>query len=100
MNQVLRVDLLGASYAAVDGQEFSSLFVGQQAEPGQANAKGIEVMKLSCDTDVFRSLDANPGAYPMQVELHVRLKKAAGGKLGQHCVRAIAVPKTPAKGAQ
>lgn len=100
MNQVLRVEVLGASFAAVDGQEFASLFVGQQAEPGQSNAKGIEVMKLSCDVEVYRALDPNPNAYPMQVELHTRLKKAAGGKLGQHCVKALPVPKTPAKVAQ
>jgi hypothetical protein len=87
MNQQMQVELLGSSYVSVDGAEYASIFIGQQAEEGSANAKGIEVMKVSCDPDVFRSLPVN--GYPLQVNLEMKLKKAAGGKLGQHCVKAI-----------
>ena len=89
MNQQLQVELLGSSYVSVDGAEYASIFIGQPAEEGSQNAKGIEVMKLSCDPDVFRSLPTV--GYPLQVNLEVKLKKAAGGKLGQHCVKATSV---------
>lgn len=86
MNQQMQVELLGSSYVSVDGAEYASIFIGQQAEEGSANAKGIEVMKVSCDPDVFRSLPSS--GYPVVVNLEMKLKKAAGGKLGQHCVKA------------
>lgn len=88
-NQQMQVEVLGTSYVSVDGAEYASLFLGQQAEEGSANAKGIEVMKVGCDPEVFRSLPSI--GYPMQVNLEMKLKKAAGGKLGQHCVKATPV---------
>lgn len=85
-NQVMNFDLYGASFADIDGNQYVSLFVGQAVEDEQAeNAKGIIIMKMSCDVDVYRSLDISK--YPARVEAQVKLKKAAGGKMGQHCVK-------------
>lgn len=83
--QVLRADLYGASIARLDnGQVYCSLFVGQPVvDEQEENAKGIVLMKVSCDEDVYTSLKAP--AYPCPVDLRVRLRKAAGGKMGQHC---------------
>jgi hypothetical protein len=95
--QQMTVEVLGASYSSVDGNEYASLFVGQKAESGSQNAKGVEVMKLSCDPEVFRALDGDPNGYPVVMELHTKLRKAAGGKMGQFCVKALPRPRQPAK---
>ena len=97
MNQKMRVEILGSSFASVDGAEYASVYVGQQAEVDSATAKGIEVMKMTCTPEVYRSLPVN--GYPLQVELETKLKKVAGGKLGQVCVAALVVPKQPVKAA-
>lgn len=92
MNQVMTVNLFGASMADVDGRQYASLYVGQEVQDEkEEGAKGIVVMKLPCDPDVYNTL--NLQKYPATVELHVRLKKAAGGRMGQHCVK-ITPPKT------
>lgn len=84
MNQTMTVDLYGASISDVDGKKYASLFVGQAVQDEkEENAKGIVVMKLPCDPEVYDSLKLN--RYPATVDLHVRLKKAAGGRMGQHC---------------
>lgn len=86
MNQVMTVSLFGASLADVDGKQYASLYVGQEVvDEKEEGAKGIIVMKLPCDPDVYHNLKL--AKYPAQVDLHVRLKKAAGGRLGQHCVK-------------
>jgi len=95
MNQKMRVELLGTSFASVDGAEYASVYVGQEAEKDSTTAKGIEVMKMTCTPDVFRSLPA--AGYPLQVELETKLKKVAGGKLGQVCIAALVVPKAAVK---
>jgi hypothetical protein len=85
MNQVMNVDLYGASLADVDGTKYVSLYIGQQViDEKEESAKGIVVMKLPCDPAVYETLRFPK--YPVQVELQCRLKKAAGGRLGQHCI--------------
>ncbi|MDO3383850.1 hypothetical protein [Gilvimarinus algae] len=100
MNQVLNVELYGASMADVDGRQYASLYIGQKVEDEkEEGAKGIVIMKMPCDPDVYHALNAPK--YPAQVQAHVRLKKAAGGKLGQHCVKIApapsAAPSAPSK---
>src|SRR5690606_22516792 len=97
IGQKLTVDLYGATIARMDGgQVFASLYVGQPVVNEQEEgAKGIVLMKLPCDEDVYNTLKAP--AYPCPVELTVRLKKAAGGKMGQHCTR-LDVIKQPNSG--
>lgn len=86
MNQVITVNLFGASLADVDGKQYASLYIGQEViDEKEEGAKGIIVMKLPCDPDVYHNLRL--AKYPAHVDLHVRLKKAAGGRLGQHCVK-------------
>ena len=86
MNQVMTVNLFGASLADVDGRQYASLYVGQEVvDEKEEGAKGVIVMKLPCDPDVYHAL--NLSKYPAQVDMHVRLKKAAGGRMGQHCVK-------------
>ena len=88
MNQVMNFDLYGASLADVDGRQYASLFVGQAVQDEkEESAKGIVIMKMSCDPEVYQSL--NLSKYPASVEAHIRLKKAAGGKMGQHCVKVV-----------
>ena len=90
--QTLKVDLYGASIARMDGgQVYASLYVGQPVTDEDAeNAKGIAIMKISCEEDVYNSLKANE--YPCPVDLQVRLRRAGGGKMGQHCVKCDVVP--------
>lgn len=86
MNQVMTVNLFGASLADVDGKQYASLYVGQEVvDEKEEGAKGVIVMKLPCDPDVYNALKLPK--YPATVDLHVRLKKAAGGRMGQHCVK-------------
>lgn len=85
MNQTISVDLYGASLADVEGRQYASLYVGQKViDEKEEGAKGIVLMKLPCDPDVYHALKIN--SYPAKVDLHVRLKKAAGGRMGQHCI--------------
>jgi hypothetical protein len=95
MDQVLNVQILGTSYAAVDGAEYASVYIGQEAEQGSATAKGIEVLKLGCTPEVFRQLP--PAGYPLNVQLTTKLRKAAGGKMGQVAVSVRIPSQTPAK---
>ena len=84
MNQVMNVELYGASLADVEGKKYASLYVGQHVvDEKEEGAKGIVMMKLPCDPEVYDSLRVTK--WPAQIEMHVRLKKAAGGRLGQHC---------------
>ncbi len=87
MNQVLKCELFGASIARMEGgQVYASLYIGQPVtNEKEENAKGIVIMKLSCDEQVYEDLKSSN--YPCPADLHVRLKKAAGGKLGQHCFK-------------
>ncbi len=87
LNQTLKCDLYGATiFRSDDGRAYASLFVGQPVVNEQEeNAKGIVLMKLSCDEEVYTGLKSE--TYPVPVDLHVRLKKAAGGKMGQHCFK-------------
>lgn len=88
MNQVMNVDLYGASLADVDGTKYVSLYIGQRVvNEKEESAKGIVVMKMPCDPSVYDSL--NIAEYPAKVELHFRLKKAAGGRMGQHCTSVV-----------
>lgn len=96
MNQVMRVNILGATFADVEGNQHTSVFVGQKAEPGSRTARGVEVMKMPCDVEVFHALDQNPDAFPMEVDLHFRLKRAGGGRMGQHCTRVVPIAGKPA----
>lgn len=98
MNQVMNVDLYGASLADVDGTKYVSLYIGQQViDEKEESAKGIVVMKLPCDPAVYDTLHFPK--YPVQVELQCRLKKAAGGRLGQHCIAVKPLPTTTSKAA-
>lgn len=84
MNQTMIVDLYGASIADVEGTKYASLYVGQAVvDEKEEKAKGIVMMKLPCDPEVYDALKAP--MYPIKVELQTRLKKAAGGRMGQHC---------------
>lgn len=84
MNQTMIVDLYGASIADVEGTKYASLYVGQAVvDEKEEKAKGIIMMKLPCDPEVYDTLRAPK--FPVQVELQTRLKKAAGGRMGQHC---------------
>lgn len=87
LGQVLKCELFGASIARMDGgQVYASLYVGQPVvDEKEENCKGIVLMKISCDEQVYNDLKAKQ--YPCPVDMHVRLKKAAGGKMGQHCFR-------------
>ena len=86
MNQIITVDLYGASLADVECRQYASLYVGQSViNEKEESAKGIVVMKLPCDPDVYNQLRI--ALYPAKVDMHVRLKKAAGGRMGQHAVK-------------
>lgn len=85
MNQQMNVQVYGGSIARMDGQAFASLYVGQHVEDeAEQNAKGIEIMKVSCDERVYEEMKSDK--YPFDATISVRLKKAAGGKMGQHCI--------------
>ena len=93
LGQVLRVELYGATIARMDGATYASLFIGQPVVDEDAeNAKGIVVMKLSCDESVYTELKSS--VYPCNVDMHIRLKKAAQGKMGQHCFGLDVIPPT------
>ncbi len=85
MNQQMNVQVYGGSIARMEGQVFASLYVGQHVvDESEQNAKGIEIMKVSCDEKVYEDMDSTK--YPFDAVISVRLKKAGGGKMGQHCV--------------
>lgn len=94
LNQMLKVELYGASYFKNEGgQEFVSVFVGQPVvNEEEENAKGIVIMKVSAAPEVYHAL--NTKEYPCPVDMHVRMKKAAGGKLGMHCFKLDIIPPT------
>lgn len=81
--------VLGASSVNVDGKVYSSIYLGQNAEEGSDSSKGVEIMKVGCDAEVFHSLPKQ--GYPLDCAVELQFKKAAGGKMGQHCVKATPV---------
>jgi hypothetical protein len=87
LNQTIKADLYGATIARLEGgQVYASLFVGQPVvDEKEENAKGISVMKMSCEESVYNELAAKE--YPCPVNIHARLKKASGGKTGLHCFK-------------
>jgi hypothetical protein len=89
-DSTMTVELYGASYfKAEDNNEYVSLFLGQQVQDEKAeNAKGINIMKMPADSGVYESLLFK--SYPVLVDISFRLKKAAGGKLGQVATKIVA----------
>jgi len=90
MKATTQTQLLGVSSINVDGKVYSSIFIAQPAELSSETSKGLEVMKVPCDADVFNSLPRD-GAYPMDCTVELEFRKAAGGKMGQHCTKAAPV---------
>lgn len=86
MKAVTTSQVLGVSSVNVDGKVYSSIFLGQSADEASTSSKGIEVMKVTCDLDVFNALPRT--GYPLQCEVELEFRKAGGGKMGQHCVKA------------
>jgi hypothetical protein len=86
MQQTMTVDVYAAQIARMDsGQVYASLLVGQKVIDEKAeNAKGLQIMKLSCNEDVYHSIDLR--SVPSTCDLQVILKRGAGGKMGNHCV--------------
>lgn len=86
MKAVTQAQVIGVSSINVDGKVYSSIFLGQQAEQASTTAKGVEVMKVNCDLDVFNALPRE--GYPLMCDLELEFRKVGGGKMGQHCVKA------------
>jgi hypothetical protein len=80
------VDVYAAQIARMDGgQVYASLLVGQKViDEKSENAKGLQIMKLSCEESVYNSISLS--SIPTSCELQVALKRGAGGKMGNHCV--------------
>ena len=80
------VDVYAAQIAKMDsGQVYASLLVGQKViDEAAENAKGLQIMKLSCNEDVYNAINLN--VVPTACELQVVLKRGAGGKMSNHCV--------------
>lgn len=91
MLQKLSVNLYSAQIARMDnGQVYASLFAGQKVEDEKSqNAKGLEIMKISCNEDVYDAISLK--STPAQYELTINLKRGAGGKMSQHCTSATSV---------
>lgn len=96
-DSTMTVELYGASYfKAEDNNEYVSLFLGQQVQDEKLeNAKGINIMKMPADSGVYESLLFK--SYPVLVDISFRLKKAAGGKLGQVATKIVARNNTSTK---
>lgn len=90
MKATTQTQLLGVSSINVDGKVYSSVFIAQSADLTSETSKGLEVMKVSCDADVFNALPRD-AVYPMDCTVELEFRKAAGGKMGQHCVKATPV---------
>ena len=90
MKSIVQAQLLSVSSINVDGKVYSSVFLGQPASLDSETSKGIEVMKVSCDQEVFSALPRE--GYPIDCTVELEFRKAGGGKMGQHCVKA-----TPAR---
>lgn len=56
----------------------------QAASREDADRKGLDVVKLSCDRNLFPEFQAVPGIY----ELELQVSRGAGGKASVHCVGA------------
>ncbi len=86
----MTAELFGASYfKAEDGNEYVSVFLGQAVQDEKAeNAKGINIMKMQAQADVYQSLSFK--SYPVVVDISFRLKKVGGGKLGQVATKIVA----------
>ncbi len=89
MKATVQTQVLGVSSVNIDGKVYSSIFIAQPADLASASSKGLEVMKVNCDQDVFNGLPRD--GYPLDCNVDLEFRKAGGGKMGQHCVKASPV---------
>lgn len=82
--------VLGASRMLVEGRPYAFVFVGSQPEPDRENdVRGFSIRKMPADPAVFDMLTDVEYGKPIQKNLLMILKQAAGGKSQPHVVGVV-----------
>lgn len=89
MKQDLAVNLISAKYASVEGKDYLTLWVYQQADGSNKNVAGGEVMKLSANPELypdFRKLFDGAKDVLVACDIVVELKTGAAMSTKLHVV--------------
>ena len=82
----------GARRCEVNGDKIATVFLGQPASKEDPDMVGLEVMKASCP---YSLLDNMAGDFPQEAEAQVKLRSAAGGKVGMEVLALRPASKQP-----
>lgn len=86
--------VLGVERTTVERSVFVSAFVGRQADAERvADTRGLAISKITVDPAVFDKFPAVTD--PVELELSIKLVKAAGGKMQPRIVDVDAVRNAP-----
>ena len=80
MEQIIHATVLGARRFDINGDKIGSMFISQPVPKDTPDYVGHEVMKVSCPFPMIDEIRFQniPGDY----QLRVKMKTAAGGKVG------------------
>lgn len=67
-----------------NGERYVKAFVGQPADLADESTKGISLMSLSCEPEVFDQVNIKD--YPASVEIDTQLIRGGQNKMKQHVV--------------
>lgn len=82
LNSIIRASLYSVQLATgPNGERYVKAFIGG---PSDENTKGISLMSLSCEPDVFDQVQIKN--YPADVELETQLVRGGQNKMKQHVV--------------
>lgn len=96
MEQVIKSTVLGIRRGSVDGNQYASIYILENADPDDVNSKGKMPLKMTCSHALLDRVNGND--LPGDFEIKVMMVPAAGGKVGMKAVDLV--PLKPAKQGQ
>ena len=97
MENIIQATVLGARCFDIEGNKIGSMFISQPVERDRNDYIGHEVMKVSCPYQLIEVL--RHMTIPGQYYIRVKMKTAAGGKVGLEVLSLEAAdPVNPGKG--
>lgn len=94
LNQTLKAEVYGVQLSlGPNGEKYVKTFIGNQG--GDENTKGISLMSISTDPNVYDSLAIKSFPAPCDIEVHIT--RGGQNKMTQKVVRITEVRSTPSK---
>ena len=80
MQNIMTAQVLGGRRFDINGTKMAQLHLAIPSDSDNDDMVGLEVMKANCPYQLLDSLKSE--VFPAEFELSVRMKTAAGGKVG------------------